>query len=92
MKQKKIPMRMCIACRESKPKKELIRIVKNKEGELNVDTTGKMPGRGAYLCPSVACLERAFKTKALQRALEVNMTEEMLSEIKRIILRRELGV
>ncbi|MBP3941215.1 MAG: YlxR family protein [Christensenellaceae bacterium] len=85
-------MRMCIACRESKPKKELIRIVKNKEGELNVDTTGKMPGRGAYLCPSVACLERAFKTKALQRALEVNMTEEMLSEIKRIILRRELGV
>ncbi|MBE5759392.1 MAG: YlxR family protein [Clostridiales bacterium] len=92
MKQKKIPMRMCIACRESKPKKELIRIVKNKEGELNVDTTGKMPGRGAYLCPSVECLERAFKTKALQRALEVNMTEEMLSEIKRIILRRELGV
>lgn len=92
MKQKKIPMRICIACRESKPKKELIRIVKNKEGELNVDTTGKMPGRGAYLCPSVACLERAFKTKALQRALEVNMTEEMLSEIKRIILRRELGV
>mgnify|MGYP003291656203 CR=1 FL=1 len=85
-------MRMCIACRESKPKKELIRIVKNKEGELNVDTTGKMPGRGAYLCPSVECLERAFKTKALQRALEVNMTEEMLSEIKRIILRRELGV
>ena len=92
MKQKKIPMRMCIACRESKPKKELIRIVKNKEGELNVDTTGKMPGRGTYLCPSVECLERAFKTKALQRALEVNMTEEMLSEIKRIILRRELGV
>lgn len=92
MKQKKLPMRMCIACRVSKPKKELIRIVKNKEGEISIDTTGKMPGRGAYICSSVECLEKSYKSKALSRALEINMTEEMLADLKRIILRRELGV
>ncbi len=92
MSTKKIPMRMCIACRESKPKKELIRIVKNSEGKLNVDLTGKMSGRGAYICSSVECLEKAYKIKALNRALEITMTEEMLADIKRIILRRELGI
>lgn len=81
---------MCIACRQGKPKRELIRIVRNKEGEVSVDTTGKAHGRGAYLCPEVACLERAYKIKALNRALECEFTEEMLQEAKRVILRREI--
>lgn len=88
MKQKKVPVRMCVACREGKPKKELIRIVKNKEGAVGVDLTGKAQGRGAYLCPAVECLEKAVKSRALQRALECELSEEMVAEIKRVILRR----
>ena len=90
MKQKKVPVRMCVACRQGKPKKELIRIVRNKEGSVGVDLTGKAQGRGAYLCPSVQCLEKAIKSRALQRALECELTEEMASEIKRVNLRREI--
>ena len=90
MKQKKVPVRMCVACRQGKPKKEMIRIVRNKEGSVGVDLTGKAQGRGAYLCPSVQCLEKAIKSRALQRALECELTEEMASEIKRVILRREI--
>ena len=90
MKQKKVPVRMCVACRQGKPKKELIRIVRNKEGSVGVDLTGKAQGRGAYLCPSAQCLEKAIKSRALQRALECELTEEMASEIKRVILRREI--
>lgn len=90
MKQKKVPVRMCVACRQGKPKKELIRIVRNKEGGVGVDLTGKAQGRGAYLCPSIECLEKAIKSRALQRALECELTEEMAAEIKRVILRREI--
>ncbi len=90
MKQKKVPIRMCVACREAKPKRELIRIVKNKEGVVSVDTTGKAQGRGAYLCPNVSCLEKAYKIKALNRALECEFTQDMLQEVKRVILRREI--
>lgn len=90
MKQKKVPVRMCIACREGKPKKELIRIVKNKDGQVSVDLTGKAQGRGAYLCPSVQCLEKAYKSNALSRALECSMNDDMFAEIKRVILRRDI--
>ena len=83
-------LRMCVACRQGRPKKELIRIVRNKEGTVGVDLTGKAQGRGAYLCPDVQCLERAVKSRALQRALECDLTEEMIAEIKRVILRREI--
>ena len=85
-----MPVRMCVACRQGKPKKELIRVVRNKEGSVGVDLTGKAQGRGAYLCPSVDCLEKAIKSRALQRALECELTEEMAAEIKRVILRREI--
>ena len=64
--------------------------MRNKEGSVGVDLTGKAQGRGAYLCPSVQCLEKAIKSRALQRALECELTEEMASEIKRVILRREI--
>lgn len=69
MPPKKIPLRMCVACRESKPKFELARVVKNQSGEVSLDITGKMPGRGAYICRSVACLKKAQKSRALERAL-----------------------
>lgn len=87
MKTKKVPVRMCIACREGQPKKELVRVVAA-EGILNPDETGKAHGRGAYLCPKVECLDRARKTKAFERSLETPMSEEAYNAIKRVILRR----
>ena len=77
MKPKKIPMRMCVGCREMKPKKELIRVVRSPEGQVSMDPVGKKPGRGAYVCRSVACLKRAIKQRQLERQLEVSLTEEV---------------
>ena len=74
-----------------KNKKELIRVIKTNEGEISIDATGKKNGRGAYICPSLECLDKAFKTKALNRALECTLTEEMYNELKRVIQRREIG-
>ena len=74
---KKIPMRMCTACREMRAKKELLRVVRTAEGPLVFDATGKQNGRGAYLCRTSACLERALKTRALERALEAPMNDEL---------------
>ena len=82
MKTKKVPMRMCLGCREMKPKRELVRIVRNKEGVVNLDKTGKAPGRGAYICPMEACLEACIKTKALTRAFDAPVEEETLALIK----------
>ena len=79
---KKIPMRQCLGCREMRPKKELIRIVRSPEGTLDLDARGKMPGRGAYLCHQTECLEKAIKSKAVERALEVPLTEEILNHLR----------
>ena len=76
-KAKKIPMRMCVGCREMKPKKELIRVVRSPEGEVSLDATGKKPGRGAYCCFDAACLKRALKQGQLDRQLEVKLTDEV---------------
>lgn len=75
--QKKIPMRQCVGCREMKPKKELIRVVKSPEGVLSLDFRGKAPGRGAYLCPNPDCLKRAVKSKALERGFEIPIPQEI---------------
>lgn len=72
------------------PKKELLRIVRDKEGVVSVDVTGKSSGRGAYICPKVECLDKAFKTKALSRALDCAIAEETYNEMRRVILRREI--
>ena len=82
MKPKKVPMRMCVGCREMKPKRELIRVVRSAEGEIKVDTTSKAPGRGAYLCQNPACLERAVKTRALERALEQKIDETVWARLR----------
>lgn len=81
MKKKKIPMRRCVGCMESKPKKELIRIVCNKEDILSIDSTGKAAGRGVYLCKNLECLEKAQKRKAIERSLERQITSENLNKV-----------
>lgn len=80
--QKKIPMRQCMGCRERKPKKELIRVVRSPEGEVGLDFKGKAPGRGAYVCPSIDCLKRAIRSKALDRNLEVQVPESVLDALR----------
>ncbi len=83
LKRKRVPLRMCLGCREMKPKKELIRIVRNKENEVSVDLVGKKPGRGAYICKAEACFEKARKSKGLERALETPISEEIYELLKR---------
>lgn len=75
--QKKIPMRQCMGCREMKPKKELIRVVRSPEGAVTLDFKGKAPGRGAYLCPDLQCLKKARKSGSLGRVLEVEIPPEI---------------
>lgn len=85
MKVKKIPLRMCTGCMEMKPKKELIRVVKTPEGEVSVDLTGKKSGRGAYICKSSECLEKAFKAKRLSRNLDVVIDDEIYLRLRKEI-------
>lgn len=85
MKVKKIPMRSCVVTNERLPKKELLRIVKTPEGEIKPDITGKLNGKGAYIKMDVAVLEKAIKTKALERHLEVQIDNEVYDEIRKII-------
>ena len=79
---KKIPMRQCTGCREMKPKRELIRVVRSPENEIALDFKGKAQGRGAYVCRSQDCLKKAIKSKALERSLEVSIPEEIYSQLK----------
>ena len=85
MKPKKIPLRMCLGCMEMKPKKDLIRVVKNKDGEVSLDMVGKKPGRGAYIDKNIGCLEKAFNTKRLNKNLETNISEEIYQSMREII-------
>ena len=78
---KTIPLRQCLGCREQKPKNELIRVVRSPEGEVSLDFRGKAPGRGAYLCRDSACLKKALKSRALDRALNVPIPEEIQSRL-----------
>lgn len=86
---KKVPMRRCLGCMESKPKKELVRIVKTKEGEISLDKTGKKSGRGAYICDNVACLEKAIKAKRIEREFEMEIEDEIYALLRREISRDE---
>ena len=81
-KQKKIPERMCLACKERKLKKELIRVVRSPEGEISLDATGKKSGRGAYICPSPKCLTLARKAKRLERSLETTIPDEVYAALE----------
>ncbi|MCD7822077.1 MAG: YlxR family protein [Clostridiales bacterium] len=79
---KKIPMRQCVGCREMKPKRELIRVVRSPEGELSLDFRGKKPGRGAYVCPNGDCLKRARKSNALGRAFSMKIPDEVYEALE----------
>ncbi len=80
-KKRKIPMRMCVGCREMKPKAELMRVVKPQEGDCAIDRTGKAPGRGAYVCESAECLKKAQKSRALERALEARIDDAVFEQL-----------
>ncbi len=79
---KKIPLRQCLGCREHKPKAELIRVVRSPEGEVTLDFKGKKPGRGAYLCPDPACLQRARKSRALERAFAQPLPPQVYQQLE----------
>ena len=82
---KKIPMRKCLATNESFPKKDLLRIVRTPEGEIKVDVTGKLNGKGAYISKSIDAVNLAKKSKVLNRALEVDILDSLYEEMERII-------
>ena len=79
--QKKIPLRMCVGCREMLPKRELVRVVCSKDGQIGVDLTGKAAGRGAYVCPKEECLKKAVKTRALERAFSQKIEPEVFDSL-----------
>lgn len=79
---KKIPMRQCLGCREMKPKRELIRVVRSAEGSISLDFKGKAPGRGAYVCPDAQCLKKAIRGKALERAFSCRIPEEIYQALE----------
>ena len=83
--QKKIPMRQCMGCRERLPKREMIRVVRCTDGNVQLDFSGKLNGRGAYICPKADCLKKARKSKALDRSLEVPIPEEVYDRLEREI-------
>lgn len=87
MKERKVPLRTCVVTREKLEKKDLLRIVKNNEGEVFVDETGKANGRGAYIKKDIETLEKAIKTKALDRHLETTISDVVYEEIRKIIER-----
>ena len=81
--QKKIPMRQCMGCRERKPKKELLRVVRTTDGSAALDFSGKLNGRGSYVCPDPACLKKAMKSRALERELEIPIPQEIYDRMLR---------
>ena len=81
MKTRKIPMRMCVGCREMKEKRSLLRIVKSPEGAISFDRVGKAPGRGAYICRSKDCLDKAVRQRQLERALETKIEQAVFSQL-----------
>lgn len=85
MKVRKIPLRTCIITKEKLPKKELLRIVRTPEGEVKIDETGKLNGRGAYIKKDIAILEKIKKSNVLQKKLECNIEESVYEEIEKII-------
>lgn len=79
---KKIPERMCIGCHTVRPKRELIRVVRSPEGEFSIDSTGKSPGRGAYLCHEAACLDAAYKGRKLEKTFKMQMDQKIYEELR----------
>lgn len=79
---RKVPMRQCVGCKQLKPKKELVRVVKNSEGEISIDLVGKKPGKGAYVCKNSECFKAARKSKSFERSLSCNIPEEVFNAME----------
>ncbi len=86
MKQKSIPLRKCTGCQEMKDKRTLVRVVRSENGEFSVDFTGKKPGRGAYICPNLECLEKAKKSKGLERSFKTPVPAEVYEKLREELL------
>ncbi len=86
---KKIPQRTCLGCGETKPKQELIRIVRQNDGSIFVDKTGKANGRGAYICNNIECLEKAIKSKRLDKNLKIEINNEIYESLRGVIIGKE---
>ena len=82
MKERKTPIRLCVACRQPMPKKELLRIVRDKEGVVSVDVTGKSSGRGAYICKNLECLRKAQKARKLERAFSCRIDDSVYAQLE----------
>lgn len=89
MQNKKIPLRKCTGCGEMKPKKELVRVVKTPEGEISLDPTGKMNGRGAYICKNAECLKKAHKSKRIEKALSCTVPDEIYNKLEQELISSE---
>lgn len=89
MQTRKVPLRKCTGCGEMKSKKELVRVVKNKEEEVSLDLTGKKAGRGAYVCKSLACLQKARKVRGLERVLSCKIPEEVYDQMEKELAANE---
>ena len=83
MKNKKIPMRQCVGCKEMKSKREMMRVLKTAEGPIVIDTTGRKNGRGAYLCMTKECLVKARKNKGLERSFKMSIPDEVYEELEK---------
>lgn len=83
---KSLPQRTCIGCNSKKNKSELIRIVKNKEGNISIDKTGKATGRGAYICDNIECLEKAIKSKKIEKAFEMKINNEIYESLRGVMI------
>jgi predicted RNA-binding protein YlxR (DUF448 family) len=84
-KRKHVPMRTCIACHQKRPKRELLRVVRQADGQLEVDARGKLPGRGAYLCPSQGCWDRALEQRKLARALKCEVSSAQVDALRGVV-------
>jgi predicted RNA-binding protein YlxR (DUF448 family) len=82
LKRKKVPIRLCLGCQQARPKREMIRVVRNIEGEIFLDKTGKKSGRGAYICPEKTCLDSARKSKKLEKSLGVKIDEHIYAQLE----------
>jgi len=83
-KEKKVPLRMCVACRQMKEKKELIKVTKPKEGLIQIDETGKLPGRGAYVCKNPDCVKKAKKARGFERAFKCALPEDLYEKLDEV--------
>lgn len=87
--QKKVPLRRCNGCMEMKTKKELVRVVKNKDGEISLDLTGKKPGRGAYVCKNIECLKKARKARRFEREFACKIPDEIFDMLEEEMMQSE---